>query len=70
MTLLEKYYEWNSVNIQKLSFTPAEEIAFGIFSDITGRKGLGNELESVEEDIQNEILQEWIEIANKQVNKI
>jgi len=70
MTLLEKYYEWNSVNTQKLSFTPAEEIAFGIFSDITGRKGVGNELENVDKDIQNEILQEWIEIANKQVNKI
>jgi hypothetical protein len=35
---------------------------FRIVSDITGRSGLGNEWEQIDEEIQEEIMAEWLEI--------
>lgn len=35
---------------------------FDIISDLTDRRGLGNEFETIDNDIQEEIVETWIKI--------
>jgi len=35
---------------------------------MTGRKGIGNEFESIDESIQEEILEAWVDIANEKLS--
>ncbi len=39
--------------------------AAAIFRDIEGRKGIGDDLESCEEDIQEEMREKWAKIIHK-----
>ena len=41
----------------------AKEIVLAILKDLTDRKGLGNEYEQADEDIQQEIFDTWTEIV-------
>lgn len=65
MTLLEKYQEYPRV----CELTVAEDIVLSIVDEMTGRKGIGNEFEAIEEEIQEEILQTWVDITNEKLNK-
>ena len=42
-----------------------KNIVDNILSDLTGRKGLGNEWEAIDEDIQEEIIAGWCDIVVK-----
>lgn len=53
MTAIEKY--WGQA---ELTLTLEERIAFDIFNDLSDRKGI---LDDVDQEIQNEILEEWID---------
>ena len=64
--LLEKYYKTEEENP---NLTNAEEIVFGILSDIMNRSGLQNSFEECDEEIQEEILQSWIDITNEKLDK-
>lgn len=64
MTILEKYKEYP----RTCELTVAEDIVLSIVDEMTGRKGIGNEFKSIDEDIQEEILETWVEIANKKLN--
>lgn len=55
MTLLEKFASQETL-------TKAEKIVSGILQDIEGRKGLGDEIEMIDDTIKEEMLQNWIEI--------
>ena len=61
-TLLQKYYDRDDVNKKDL-VTKEESIVFGILEDLTDRKGLDNEWDDIDEGVQNDILQTWLEIV-------
>ena len=60
MRLIEKY--WGYI-MDEVGVTTAEAIAFDIVTDLSGRKGLGNEWDEIDEDIQDEILKKWVNIV-------
>ena len=66
MTLLDKYYNRNTAT----NMTDAEKIAFNILADIKGRSGLEDAFNECDEDIQEEIIQEWIDIAQKGIDDV
>ncbi len=41
----------------------AKEIVLEIIDDITGRSGIGNEYEQIDEEIQQEIFDTWVKIV-------
>lgn len=47
----------------------ATQIVDAIIQDISDRKGLGNEWEAIDEDIQQEIKDEWLNTVNKILKK-
>jgi len=54
MTAIERY--WDRDNLRDISLE--ERIAFDIFEDLRGRKGL---IDDVDSEIQSEILETWID---------
>lgn len=60
-TLLEKFNLWpeNSTDL-----TQVEKIVFRIATDIWDRKGLGDEWTSMDDEIKDEILNNWHKIIN------
>ena len=67
-TLLQKYYDRDDVNKKDL-VTKEESIVFGILEDLTDRKGLDNEWDDIDEGVQNDILQTWLEIVKTNLSK-
>jgi len=66
MTLNEKYYEYI---LNDLEVTKEEEIVFDIISDFTDRSGLSQEWDQIDEGIQEEIIETWIDIVETKLNK-
>lgn len=62
MELIDKYYRFTSSS-NKVETTKEEKIVFTILSDLRDRSGLGNEFDMIDDEIQNEIIQTWIDIA-------
>lgn len=60
MTLKDRYYEYT---LNKLGVTTAEAIVFDIVSDLTDRRGLRQEWDNIDDDIQEEIIQKWVNIV-------
>jgi len=60
MELLNKFYKTVE---EKPDLTRAEDIVFGILSDLTDRSGLQNAFEGCDEEIQEEIIQKWVGIV-------
>ena len=46
-----------------------EKIVDEIIKDISDRKGIGDEWDYIDEDIQDEIKEEWQQIVNKELEK-
>jgi len=46
--------------------TKAEEIVFAIIDEMSGRRGV-LDINSFDEDIQEEMLQAWVDITNKKL---
>ncbi len=67
MTLKEKYYDY--VLDGKNDIPKEEQIVFEILSDFTDRRGLGQEWDNIDDDIQEEIIQEWIDIVKSKMWK-
>ena len=61
-TSLEEYYEHILKNVD---FGTIKNTAFGILSDIKDRRGLSQEWDQIDEVIQEEIIQSWIDIIKK-----
>lgn len=49
--------------------TKAQQIVQAIENDISGRKGIGDELDAIDSGIREEMLTEWLEIVNRILNK-
>ena len=64
MTLLERYYERRSPDI---ILTKEEFILFSILADLLDRRGLKGEFLSIDEDIQEEVLQTWLRIIEDEI---
>jgi len=60
MDLKSKYYAYGSGGI---GVAAAEAIVFEIMADFTDRRGLRQEWDNIDDDIQNEIIQKWVSIA-------
>lgn len=56
LTVMEREYMKN--NVEK-----AEYITRKIIDDIKGRRGIGDEFEQIDEDIQREIFKKWVKIV-------
>ncbi len=65
MTIKEKYYD-HTLNGQSVNLS--EEIAFAILHDMKDRRGFRQAWDSVDEDIQCEILNEWVKLAEEKLN--
>ena len=57
--LKDKYYDFV---LRDKKFSLVEQIVFTIFDDVSGRSGM---LDGVDDEIQEEILQEWMDKINK-----
>jgi len=64
MTILEKFENRNEENTD---LTKAESIVFELLDEMSGRRGV-LDLYSFDEDIQEEMLESWVEIANNKLN--
>lgn len=62
MEARDKYCEFINTD-DKVETTKEEKIVFTILSDLRDRSGLGNEFDMIDDEIQNEIIQTWIDIA-------
>lgn len=51
--------------INKTDYGNAKNSVYDIVNDLTNRSGLDNEFENIDFDIQEEILQTWISIVEK-----
>jgi len=60
MTLKEEYYEHILENVD---YGKIKNTVFKIISDFTGRRGLRQEWEQIDSEIQDEIIQCWIDIV-------
>jgi hypothetical protein len=63
MNILEKYREYP----RESELTQAEEIVLSIVDEMTGRRGIGNSFEECDDDIQEEMLETWINIVNEKL---
>ena len=50
-------------------YTVEEKIIFSIIRDFTDRRGLRQGWENIDDDIQDEIIETWLEITKKQLSK-
>ncbi|MHC4196170.1 MAG: hypothetical protein ACYSQZ_09610 [Planctomycetota bacterium] len=66
MKLLEEYYETSkkTLNTKPVS----KQILFEIIDDLTDRRGLRQEWDQIDDDIQNEILSDWLKIIETKSN--
>ncbi len=66
MKLLKEYDEW-SIRIMRGEKHPdkAKQILFSLVNDFADRRGLRQEWDQIDSDIQDEILHEWLEIIQQ-----
>lgn len=60
--IFNKYYRYI---LDGALVTKEEEIVFSILEDFTDRRGLKQAWNSIDEDIQKEILKTWMKIVKK-----
>ena len=63
MELKDKYYNFVLKTNPNEEFSVEEKIVFSILQDFTDRGGLSNEWEQIDDDIQEEIIETWLEIV-------
>jgi hypothetical protein len=60
MTLKNKYYDYV---LKGKKVSKAERIVFSLLHDFTDRRGLRQAWEQIDEDIQEEMIAEWIRLT-------
>lgn len=63
----DKYYSL-ILDKNEEELTLEEKIVFRIIRDFTDRRGLRQEWENIDDDIQEEIIETWINIVKKELN--
>jgi len=64
MLLKDEYYDYI---LKKKVVSQAKNILFDLVHDFTDRRGLRQEWEQIDEDIQEEILNKWLIIIEKRL---
>ena len=64
MKLIKEYNEHTS---NKKHFDDVKNIVFQIVEDMSGRRGLGQEWDQIDNEIKEEIFEQWINIANETI---
>lgn len=64
MTLLDEYYDYREGAIA----SKEKQIVFSIITDMSDRSGLGNEWDSIDDDIKEEIIEKWLNIVNNKLS--
>ena len=62
------YEEFDSKECELILDAP-QKIALTLLKDILGRKGYRQEFENMDDDIQNEIVQEWINLIKSNIKR-
>lgn len=67
MNAESKYFNeyWDYILQGKIPNTQEKQIVFSIINDITGRRGIGNEFDRIDSDIQDEIVDNWLKIIKE-----
>lgn len=60
----EKDFYWRDLPFTGLG----GEIVKELLDDLTDRKGLRHEWESIDDDIKKEIIERWIELTNRKIS--
>lgn len=55
----DEYQEF--ISNKTINIPPAKQAVFSIIRDITSRKGIGYSFEEIDDDIQEEIIKDWID---------
>lgn len=68
-SLTAQYYDWfhKRVTGEVFSLGSAKDLLFDLLSDLTDRRGLRQEFEGIDSDVQEEILEAWLQIIRKYV---
>jgi len=69
MGLKDRYYDYILKEKTDSEFTVQEKIVFSIMSDFTDRRGLRQEWEQIDDEIQNEIIETWINIVKEKLHE-
>jgi hypothetical protein len=64
MKLKQKYYKYI---LKGLPVSKEEEIVFSILNNLTDRSGIGDEWDGIDDEIQEEIIAEWIDIVKTKI---
>lgn len=67
MSLREEYYDYV---LKKASMDKAKTLLFEFVQDFTDRRGLRQEWEQIDEDIQEEILEKWLMLIHTVIDDI
>jgi hypothetical protein len=63
----EKYYDYV---LEDFKVSKEEEIIFSILQDFTNRRGLRQQWEEIDDNIQEEIIENWINIVKNKLNEL
>lgn len=61
-----RYYDFV---LNKICVTQAEEIVYNIIHDLSDRRGIKHEFNNIDADIQEELVDTWINIVNKALQR-
>lgn len=68
MTLKTEYYKYILDEIPKSDVPKEKQIVFDIVNDFTDRRGIGQEWDQIDESIQEEIMETWIDIVKTKLD--
>ena len=64
MSLIEEYHE----HLMNVNFPPSRRVLFEIVRDFTDRRTLRQAWESIDDDIQETILEDWLNLIEKEIH--
>jgi len=59
--------EFNDRIINKTDYGVIKNITYDILNDVSSRNGIGDEWEQIDSDLQEDIIQKWIEIIGNNI---
>lgn len=65
--LREAYYDFVLGDVSVDAVPLARRIAYRILADMTDRRGLRQQWEQIDDDIQEEIIAAWIRLAEEEI---
>lgn len=63
----DEYYDYTLKGVEPS--TEAKKAVFSIIEDLSDRRGLRQEFENIDSDVQDEIIETWIDLVSNAFNK-